>query len=81
MAKPVGKIIHYFDKINVGVVAVNRIIRNGDKIKVGKNDNFTEQVIKSLQINHTKVEHARKGQEVGLKVKCQIRKGDLVFKV
>ena len=76
-----GKIIHYFDKINVGVVAVNRIIRKGDKIKVGKNDNFTEQVIKSLQIDHTKVENARKGQEVGLKVKGQVRKGDLVFKI
>jgi putative protease len=78
--KPIGKITHFYDKIKVAVVSLNAKLKVGDKIKIGKNDKFVEQEVKSIQIEHEKLKEAKKGQEIGLKVKGKIREGDLVFK-
>lgn len=79
--KPIGKVTHFFDKIKVAVIALDRGMKSGDKILIGKNEDFFEQEVKSMQIDHEKIEKAKKGQEVGMKVKGSTRKGDLVFKV
>jgi len=79
--KPVGKITRYFDKIGVAVVALDGGLKVGDKIKIGKKDTFFEQEVKSMQIEHEKIEKAKKGQEVGMKVKEKVREGYLVYKV
>ena len=78
--KPIGKITHFYDKIGVAVVALDAGLKVGDKIKIGKNDKFVEQEVKSMQVEHEKIEKAKKGQEVGLKVKKGVKNGDLVFK-
>ncbi len=79
--KVIGKITHFFDKINVAVVALQSGLKRGDKIKIGKEEPFIEQVVESMQIDRKDIETAKKGQEIGLKVKGQIRKGDLVYKI
>ena len=79
--KQIGKIIHFFDKIKVVVISLSAGLKVGDKIKIGKNDKFSTLTVKSMQIEHKKLEKAKKGQEVGLKVRTAVRKGDLVFKV
>ena len=78
--KPIGKITHFYDKIKVAVVALNAKLKVGDRIKIGKNDSFVEQEVKSIQIEHEKLKEAKKGQEIGLKVSKKVREGDLVFK-
>jgi putative protease len=40
-----------------------------------------EQIVGSMQIEHQNIETARKGQEIGLKVKEKVRRGDTVYKV
>ncbi len=79
-AKPIGKITHFYDKIGVAVVALDKKLKVGDKIKIGKNDELVEQEVKSIQIEHEKLTEAKKGQEIGLKVKGKVREGDLVYK-
>lgn len=78
--KPIGKITHFFDKIKVAVVALDAKLKVGDKIKIGKNERFVELEVKSIQIEHEKLKEAKKGQEIGLKVKKGVKEGDLVFK-
>lgn len=78
--KPTGKVTHFFDKISVAVVALDTSLKIGDKIKIGRKDNFIEQEVKSMQIEHKLVEAAKKGQEVGLKVDAKVKAGDLVYK-
>jgi translation elongation factor EF-1alpha len=78
--KPIGKITHFFDKIKVAVVALDAKLKVGDKIKIGKNERFVELEVKSMQIEHEKLKEAKKGQEIGLKVKKGVKEGDLVFK-
>ncbi|MBR9683134.1 hypothetical protein GOV03_01185 [Candidatus Woesearchaeota archaeon] len=79
--KQIGKIIHFFDKIKVAVISLSTGLKVGDKIKIGKDDKFSTLTVKSMQIEHQKLEKAKKGQEVGLKVRTAVRRGDLVFKV
>ncbi|MEK7611224.1 MAG: translation elongation factor-like protein [Patescibacteria group bacterium] len=53
----------------------------GDSLHIlGKHTDFT-QVAESLQIEHTAVEAAAKGEEVGIKVKEKVHEGDKVFRV
>ena len=77
----VGKITHFFPKISVAVVEVQKVLRQGDKIKIAGHGNEFEQKIASMQIEYKKVKEAKKGQSIGLKVKNHVKEGDLVYKV
>jgi len=77
----VGKVTHYYDKINVAVVALTGNLVLGDNIKiVGHKTEFT-QTVNSMQIEHEKLEKAHKKQEIGLQVDQPVKEGDLVYKV
>jgi len=77
----VGKVTHYFTNIGVAVVAVEAAIAVGDKLSFeGATTNF-QQAVKSMQVNNAEVEAAKKGDEIGMKVKDRVRGGDNVYKV
>ncbi len=78
--KQVGKITHYYSDIGAAVVEVGSIIKKGDKLKIGKS-HFFEQKVGSMELGHEKIEAARKGLEIGLKVEEKTRVGDLVYKI
>ena len=75
----VGRIVHYYPRINVGIVELtNGEINVGDLIHVhGKRTDFV-QPIDSIQIDHRNVNHADKGRSVGIKVKGTVRQDDQV---
>jgi len=77
----VGKVIHYYDKIEVAVVELLKPLKNGDKIKISGHDNEFTQVISSMQIEHQQLEEAKKGQSIGLKVDKPVKEGDELFLV
>ncbi len=79
--KIVGKVTHFYDEISVGVVALSKALKQGDKIQIGKREPYIEQEVKSMQLDHEKISLAKKGQEIGLKVKGKVRDGDLVYKI
>ena len=77
----VGKVTHFFSKINVAVIDLNGEIRKGDKLKIkGKVTDF-EQEVTSMQIEHNEIEEAGPGDSVGMKVKEKVRDGDIVYKM
>jgi len=77
--KLIGKVIHYFDKIQVAIVELKDKIKIGDKIKIkGHNKEFEQEVI-SLQIEHKNVKEAKKGETVGMKVIEKVKEGDEVY--
>ncbi len=82
MEEEIGKITHYFSKINVGVLELNKgEIHIGDTIHIKGHTTDFYQKVESMQVEHAPVESAQKGEEVGLKVEASVREGDLVFKV
>ncbi|MDD5103352.1 MAG: hypothetical protein PHX93_03045 [Candidatus Peribacteraceae bacterium] len=75
----IGKVTHYYDRIGVAVVAVNETIRLGDTIRLKHGKREFEQKISSLQVNHTPITSAAKGQEVGMKVDEVADEGTLIL--
>ncbi len=79
--KEVGKITHYFDHIGVAVVKVSDKLKVGDQIHIkGATTDFTQNV-DSMQIEHEKIPEAKKGDDIGMKVKEHVREHDVVYKV
>ncbi|RLG42253.1 MAG: translation elongation factor-like protein [Thermoproteota archaeon] len=79
--KRVGRVTHYFRKIGVAVVELEDELRVGDEISIeGATTNFRQKVT-SMEIEHKKVEVAKAGQAIGLKVEDRVREGDVVYKI
>jgi len=79
--KLIGKISHYYSKIEVAVVDLTDTLSVGDEISIeGATTNF-KQTIDSMQIMHENVQTAKKGDSIGLKVKDKVRDGDSVYKI
>lgn len=79
--KPLGKVTHYYEQIGVAAVLLEGKLRQGEKVRIGRNNNFVEQEVTSMQLEHERIAAAKKGQEIGLKVGQKVREGDLLFKV
>ncbi|MBI2135230.1 hypothetical protein HYU09_04510 [Candidatus Woesearchaeota archaeon] len=81
LGKKVGKITHYYTNIGVAVVELSDTLKVGDKIKIkGATSDFAQKV-ESMQIEQDKIQEAKKGQSIGLKVKEHARQHDVVYRV
>lgn len=80
--KLIGKVSHYFSKIGVAVIELSGSLSKGDTVRIvgGEATDF-EQTIDSMEMEHEKIEKAKKGDAIGTKVKEKVREGYKVFKV
>lgn len=79
--KPIGKIIHYYDRIGVGIIELTDDIKIGDKIKIEGGKNEFDQVVDSMEMDKKQVESAGKGDIIGMKIKEKTKEGALVLKI
>lgn len=79
--KPIGKVIHYYDKISVAIVKLDKKLSIGTMVKFVKGDNVFEQRVESMEVEHGKVTEAKKGDEIGIKVDQTTKVGTLLFVV
>ncbi len=77
----IGKITHYFGKINVAIVELTDELEVGDTIHVTGHTSDWTQTVDSMQIEHDDVDKAGPGDSVGLRVTGHGREHDAVFKV
>ena len=78
----IGKITHYFGKIEVGILEITKgKLAVGDKVHIKGASTDFEQPVDSIQIEHEQVEKAKKGDVIGLKVKDKVREEDEVYKI
>ena len=77
----IGRISHYFGKINVAAIELtDGDLSVGDTIRIkGHTSDFT-QPVDSMQIDNASVDRAEKGQAVGIRVTEAARVGDEVYK-
>jgi translation elongation factor EF-1alpha len=82
MEEQIGRITHFFSKINVAVIEVTTgSLKVGETIHIkGHTSDFTQKV-ESLQQEHLSIPEAKKGMSAGLKVKEHAHEGDVVFLV
>lgn len=68
MPEQVGTIEHYYNKIKVAVVRVEKPIRVGDWVRIrGAHDDVRARV-RSIEVDHRPVDRAEPGQKVGIKL-------------
>ena len=79
--KPIGKIIHYYDKISVAIVELTDKMKIGDKIKIEGGKNEFDQTVDSMEIDRKPVSSAVPGDSVGIKVKEKTGEGALVLRI
>ena len=78
-AKPIGTVTHFYGNLGVAIVKFVKAVPVGSKLKFKGATTDFEETVKSMQYDHTPVEAAKKGQEIGIKVKEKVREGDEVF--
>lgn len=78
--KLIGQVSHYFAHAGVGAIKLSDGELNlGDTIHVkGAHTDFRQRV-ESLEVDHHRIEHADKGNVVGVKVAAKVREHDRVF--
>ena len=79
--KLIGKVSHYFGKIGVAGIQLSEPLKIGDKISIEGATTMFEEIIESMQIDNAKVDQAKAGDNIGIKVKEKTRVGDDVFLV
>jgi len=82
MEKLIGKITHYFGKIDVGIIKIeNGELNIGDTVHIkGHTSDFMQQ-ISSMQIEHEQIKKATKGDDIGIKVDQKVHEHDEVYLV
>ncbi len=82
MEKLIGKITHYFGKINVGIIKIeNGELNIGDTLHIkGHTSDFTQQV-SSMQVEHDQIQKAKKGDDIGIKLDQKVHEHDEVYLV
>lgn len=79
--KLIGKISHYYEDINVGIIELEDSLSVDDIIYIkGQSTNFGQKV-DSMQVDHNPVDTAGAGTGVGIRVAKRVMEGDEVYRV
>lgn len=79
--KEIGKIVHYFDKISVGIIHLEGELKVGDNIHIKGHGTDFSQTVDSMQVEHASVSSGKAGDEVGIKLNSRVHENDAVYKV
>ena len=77
--KPIGVVTHFYGKIKVAIIKFKQPVKVGAEIAIRGATTDFKQVIASMQYDHKPLKVAKKGKEVGIKVKKKVHEGDRVF--
>lgn len=82
MDKPIGKVVHYYDKLGVAIVDLGSGgLKVGDEVKFKRGDEEFSQKVESLQVDHQEADSVKKGDSFGLKVNKPTKPGTEVYLV
>lgn len=79
--KLIGRISHYFGNIGVAVIELKDKLKAGDTIRIVGGEIDFNQEVSSMEVDHKKVQEAKKGDSVGLKVDQKVREDYKVYEV
>ena len=79
--KLIGKVSHYFSNIGVAVVDLSSPISVGDTIRISGGETDFTQVVVSIEMDRKKVQKAKKGDSIGIKIAQKAREDYKVYKL
>lgn len=82
VGEEVGTVVGYFAHVGAAVVDVTKgSLKVGDTIWIKGHTTDLKQTVDSIQLDHTPITEATKGQQIGLKVGGRVRRHDLVYRL
>jgi translation elongation factor EF-1alpha len=82
MEEKIGVVEDFFAKISVIAVKLEgELLKIGDKIHIKGHTTDFIQTVESIRIEHQKVNFAKKGDSLGIKVEQRYHKSDVVYKI
>ena len=79
--KLIGKVTHFFGNISVVVIKLADKLKVGDTIRIVGGETDFNQTVDSMEIEHQKIQEAKKGDSVGLMVSQKVHEGYKVYKL
>lgn len=79
--KLIGKVAHYFGNIGVAVIELSEKLKVGDNIRIVGGETDITQTVESMEAEHQKVQEAKSGESIGVKVEQKVREGYKVYKL
>ena len=79
--KEIGKIIHFFGKLGVGIIELSGDLRVGDKVRIKGHSSDLTETVASIQIEHAVVDAGKPGDKVGITVQGKVHEHDKVYKI
>jgi len=79
--KLIGKVAHYFSNLGVAIIELEDALKVGDKIRIKGGSTDFEQEVESMEVEHQKVQEAKKGDAIGLKVSEKVREDNQVYRI
>ena len=76
----VGTVTHYFSKIDVAVLSLQEPLSVGDSIHIRGHTTDLEEVVESMEVERSRIESAKPGDDVAIKVTGRVRAGDKVYR-
>lgn len=80
MDDAIGKVVHYYDKIGVAVVKLDKKLTVGDRVQFEHGEDSFEQEVSSMQLDHSPIQSGEKGDEVAIKVDQKAAEGTILKK-
>ena len=81
MEMEIGRVMHYYNHLNVAVLKLTGSLKVGDFVHIlGHSTDFMQKVT-SLQIEHHNLTAVNPGQDVALKVVEPVREHDVIYRV
>lgn len=77
----IGKVVHYFDRAGVAIIELSSKLKTGDSVKIICGEDSFVQPVESMEIERRKIEEAKNGDSIGLKVSQKVKEGCLVYKI
>jgi putative protease len=79
--KKVGIITNYLSRIGVAIVELTDDLNLNDEVAIEGSKTSFMQKVTSIEINHKKVNSAKTGSLIGMKVDKTVRRNDVVYKI
>jgi GTPase len=75
----IGIVVHFYNHLGVAIVWAEGVIKKGDHVLILGHTTDFEQDIRSMEEKHHRIDIAKKGHLVGIKVADKVRPHDKVY--
>ncbi len=79
-SEAIGTVTHWFGHLSVAAVSLTAPLAVGDRIHVRGHMTDLVQLVRSMEVDHRKVERAVPGDDVALAVDEHVREHDRVYR-